>query len=71
MVELAGRLVREEEPGTMCERCRDCNALLLAAGELGGTGTSLVGETDAVEQLVGTALTLARSAPRETELESD
>ena len=36
VIEVAGRLVAEQDPGVVGERPRDCDALLLAAGEPGG-----------------------------------
>ena len=41
-VELAGRLVREQEPRAMRERGADRNALLLASGELARMGLRAV-----------------------------
>ena len=51
-VTLAPLYVRRGTPAsrTRRERARDGDALLLAAGELGGVGVGLVGEPDAVEE---------------------
>ena len=52
-VELAGRLVGEEDPRPVGERRAERDALLLAAGQLGRPTVALLAETDALEQLVG------------------
>ena len=57
-VELAGRLVGDEEPRPVRERRTDRDALLLAAGELRGQRIAPVEEADALEQVVGDALPL-------------
>ena len=54
-VELAGRLVGEEDARSVGERGAERDALLLAAGELAGSPVALRGEPDALEQLVGAA----------------
>ncbi len=51
-IELARRLVGEQQPRPMRERGADGDALPLAAGELVGPGIALPGETDALEELV-------------------
>lgn len=48
-VEVAGRLVGEEDRGPVDESAGDGSALLLAAGEFAGTVTAALGETDAFE----------------------
>lgn len=63
-VEGAGGLVGEQHLGVACEGAGDADALLLAAGELGGVGLGLVGEADEVEQLQRLAGPLV---PRRTE----
>src|SRR5947209_3860406 len=51
-VELARRLVREEDLRTVRERCAERNTLLLAAGERRGMAVTLPRKADAFEQLV-------------------
>ena len=58
-VEVARRLVGEEEARRVAERARDGDALLLAARELVGKWCAPVAEPDAGEQLAG-----ARAARR-------
>ena len=50
-VQLAGRLVRQQERRIVGQRHTDRNALLLAARELIGTLLALVHEADSLEQL--------------------
>src|SRR5207248_9585753 len=50
-VELAGRLVREEQGGAVGDGGADGDPLRLAAGELAGTGAGGGGEADALEEL--------------------
>ena len=50
-VEVAGRLVREDEPGARDERARDGHALLLAARKLRGRVVEARPETDLPQQL--------------------
>ena len=50
-VERAGRLVGEHDLGPGDQRAGDGDALLLAAGELGGPVAQAVGEPDAVDDL--------------------
>ena len=52
-VELAGRLVGEQEPRAVGERGAERDPLLLAAGELVRVGVEPVFETDLAEQLGG------------------
>lgn len=54
-VEGAGGLVGEEHLGVAGQGAGDADALLLAAGELGGVGLGLVGEADEVEEFQGLA----------------
>ncbi|GAA3241288.1 hypothetical protein GCM10020256_64160 [Streptomyces thermocoprophilus] len=49
-VEGAGGLVGQQHLGVAGEGAGDADALLLAAGELGGVGARLVGEADEVEE---------------------
>src|SRR4029077_3111305 len=51
-VEVAGRLVREEDPRPIAERPRECHPLLLTARELRGIVMAALGEPDPREQLV-------------------
>ena len=51
-IELAGRLVRDQERGPGRKRCAERDALLLAAGELARMRVAAVAEPDALEQLV-------------------
>ena len=51
-VEVAGRLVGEDDGGPGDQRAGDRDPLLLAAGELGGPVGGAVGEADGLEQLV-------------------
>ena len=57
-VELAGRLVGDEEPRPVRERGAERDALLLAAGELARERVAPVEQADALEQRVGGALAL-------------
>ena len=59
-VEVAGRLVGEDDGGAGDERAGDRDALLLAAGELGGPVRGAVGEADHLEQLREPGLVDAR-----------
>ena len=58
-VEIARRLVGEEETGPAGERARDRDPLLLASGKRARPVVPAVGETDAVEQLRGALPRLA------------
>ena len=49
-IEVAGGFVGEDELGTVDEGAGDGDALLFAAGELGGEGVGAVGDADAVEE---------------------
>ena len=51
-VEVAGRLVGEDDRRLRDERARDRDALLLAAGELGRPVLAPVGEADALQQVL-------------------
>ena len=62
-VELAGRLVGEQEPRAVGERGAERDPLLLAAGELVRVGVEPVLETDLAEQL-GRRACAARGATR-------
>jgi hypothetical protein len=53
------------------ERRGDGDALLLTTRQLGRTCVSLVGESDALEQLVGAVRSLFRRVPCEAQLETD
>src|SRR5262249_4028486 len=70
-VELAGRLVREQQRRPVRERRAAADALLPTAGELPRPGAAAIAEPDALEQLVGGAFGLARVAAEQTELEPD
>ena len=71
-VELAGRLVGEEDLRPVGERGAERDALLLAARQLGRVARSrFVGEADALEQLVGAAQALARRGAAQPELQRD
>ena len=71
VVELAGRLVGEEQPRPVRERGTDDHALLLAAGELVRPRVALRLEADALEQLVGPAAALAARRALQPESEPD
>ena len=60
VVELAGRLVGDQEPRPVGERSAQRDALLLAAGQLAGMSVRAVAQTDALEQL---ACARARRSP--------
>ena len=70
-VEVAGRLVREHDGRLGDERAGDRDALLLAAGELGGAVALAVGEADAVDQVGDAALRGGVRASGETDREGD
>ena len=53
LVELAGGLVGDQEPGPVRERGAERDALLLAARQLAGVRVGAVEEPDALEELVG------------------
>src|SRR6266508_977357 len=57
-VERGGRLVEEHHLGVHREGARDRDALLLAAGELGGVLVHLLGDPDPLEQLLGALLSI-------------
>ncbi len=70
-VELARRLVGQEDRRGMRQGGAQCDPLLLAAGELTRAPRALLGEADAFEQFVGAPQALgARCAP-EPELHGD
>ena len=52
-VQIAGGLVREDDLGAADEGARERDALVLAAGELGGQVVQAVGEADLFQQLAG------------------
>jgi hypothetical protein len=67
-VEVAGRLVADDQLGVGGERPRDRDALLLAAGELGREVVGLVAETDELEVALRLLEAFALRAPaREVE----
>src|ERR671937_2851496 len=68
-VELAGRLVCEEQGGAVGDGGADGDPLCLAAGELAGAGTSGGGEADALEQLIGAEGALRRGCAEHRHLE--
>ena len=70
-VELPGRLVCEEQAGTVCDRRRHRDSLLLAARQFRRACVALVGEADSFEKLIRTTLPLGRRRPRQAELEGD
>jgi hypothetical protein len=51
LVEIAGRLVRDEDRGVGRQRACQCDALLLAAGELGRIVVQAIAEPDGVQFL--------------------
>lgn len=57
-VQVAGRLVRQQQRGLHGERAGDGRALLLAARHLAGPAVALVGQADELEQLQRPALPL-------------
>ncbi len=70
-VELAGRLVGEEHLRAVGERGAQRDPLLLAAGELRRPARSLVGQPDALEQLVGAPKPFGARGAAEAELHRD
>jgi len=60
LVEVAGRLVREEKPGPVGERARHRDALLLAAGEAGRPKGDAIFEPDLFEQAAAALAALGR-----------
>ena len=55
-VERRGRLVEQHQLRLHRQRAGDGDALLLAAGELDRVGVALVGEADALEQRLASAI---------------
>jgi hypothetical protein len=70
-IELTGRLVREKEARAMCQRCCDRDALLFTARELRRSCVALVREADALEQVVGSPVSLGRGRAGQSELQAD
>ena len=70
-VELAGRLVGEEDLRPVSEGGAERDALLLAARELGRMARALLCEADPLEQLVGPPQALARRGAAQAELQGD
>ena len=70
-VELAGRLVGDEEPRAVRERGADRDALLLAARELCRQRIRAVEQADAFEQAVGGALALRALDAEQREAQRD
>ena len=70
-VELAGRLVRDEQLRTMCECRTDRNALLLSARELRRPRVAAVEQPDALEQPVGDPVSLRRCRPQQPQTQAD
>ena len=62
-VEVAGRLVAEQQLGALRERARDRDALRLASGQLAGQRVELGREPDQLEQLLRRVAELGRRAP--------
>jgi len=69
-IELACRLVHEEQPRSVSDRCTDGDALLLAAGEHPRPIVSAVAQADALEQLVGGAVGVCRRCAAQCQLEA-
>ena len=59
LVELAGGLVGDQEPGPVGERGAERDPLLLSAGELAGMRVGAVAQSDALEEAVGSHQALA------------
>ena len=59
-VEVAGRLVGQEQAGVVGERSRDGDALALADGELAGPVAAPVGEADLVDRVARLARVRSR-----------
>jgi hypothetical protein len=70
-VELARRLVREEQPGAVRERRAEGDALLLPARELARKRVAAVRQPDALEELVRARVPVAGRRAGEAELEAD
>ena len=66
-VEVAGRLVGKDQPRGVDEGAGDGDALLLAAGELGGAVLLAFGQADERERFAGAALALGAESTREPE----
>src|SRR5437660_8618748 len=62
-VELAGRLVREQQRGLVHERARDRDALLLAPGERRRAVVHAVAEAHVAQHALGTGARVARRTP--------
>jgi hypothetical protein len=67
LVQLAGRLVGEQQARPMGERGAHGHALLLAPGELSWSRAAPVGEPDALEELVGAREPGCRRSPAQAE----
>ena len=63
-IEIAGRLVGQQQPRHVGDRARDRDALLLAAGELGRPVRQPLGEAQIGQQLARALARLARDRPR-------
>ena len=70
-VELAGRLVGEEDLRPVSEGGAERDSLLLAARQLGRVARALLCEADPLEQLVGPPQALARRGAAQAELQCD
>ena len=70
-VELAGRLVGDEETGPVREGGAESDALLLAAGELARVGLGAAAQADAIEKLECAGLARVPPQARKPELDAD
>src|SRR6478752_9595564 len=70
-VEVAGRLVGEDDGGVADERAGDNDALLLAAAEVFGLAAGLVAELDLGQGLEGAAFALGPAYATDLERQND
>src|SRR5690606_22959825 len=66
-IQVAGRLVGEQDPRVVRERARDRDALLLAAGQLLWVVVDALAESDALQQRTRTLCQIAIDGARELE----
>ena len=70
-IEVAGGFVGENQVGPVDQRAGDGDALLFAAGELGGQGGGAMGEADAVEEAMDAGALFGRGNADELERQRD
>ena len=70
-IELAGWLVRDQQPRPVSESARECDPLLLAARELGRKCVASVCETDAFEELIRSGMPFRAGRSQQRGLKRD